>query len=46
MGSIQEHDDPTVEEARALFQSLEAKFPSATVGSEKWYLIAVSSELK
>jgi len=35
--------DPTPEEAIALFEALEAKFPSKTLGDEKWYLVATSA---
>ena len=33
---------PTVEEAIALFESIEEKFPRNTLGEDKWYLVAVS----
>ena len=32
---------PTAEEATALFQSLEQKFPSKTLGEDRWYIVAV-----
>jgi hypothetical protein len=34
--------DPTPEEAISLFEALEKRFPSATLGHDKWYLVAVS----
>jgi hypothetical protein len=33
--------DPTDEEALALFEALEEKFPSKTLGDDKWYVLAV-----
>lgn len=35
--------DPTEDEALALFKAIEEKFPSATLGNEKWYILAVRS---
>ena len=35
------HLEPTAEEAIILFQELEKKFPTATLGENRWYLIAV-----
>ncbi|KAK3170262.1 hypothetical protein OEA41_009649 [Lepraria neglecta] len=37
------HSDPTAEEAITLFQELEKKFPSQTLGEDRWYLIAISA---
>lgn len=34
--------DPTEEEALALFKAIEDKFPSKTLGDEKWYILTVS----
>ncbi|CAG8976529.1 hypothetical protein HYALB_00011006 [Hymenoscyphus albidus] len=34
--------DHTPEEAIALFKEIEAKFPSKTLGDDKWYLVALS----
>lgn len=34
-------EEPTTEGARVLFQKLEQKFPSKTLGRERWYLVAV-----
>jgi hypothetical protein len=34
--------DPTEEEALALFKAIEEKFPSSTLGDDKWYVLAVS----
>lgn len=34
-------EEPTAEEAKVLFQKLEQKFPSKTLGGERWYLVAV-----
>ncbi|ORX99503.1 hypothetical protein BCR34DRAFT_523200 [Clohesyomyces aquaticus] len=31
--------DPTVEEATALFNAIEEKFPSKTLGDDKWYIL-------
>jgi hypothetical protein len=33
--------DPTEEEALALFKAVEQKFPSKTVGNDKWYVLTV-----
>ena len=33
--------EPTAQEATELFETLEHKFPSQTLGAEKWYLVAV-----
>ena len=35
--------DPTSEEAFALFEAVEAIFPSKTVGNDKWYILTVFS---
>ena len=35
--------DPTAEEAVTLFENLEGKFPTKKLGTERWYLLAVSS---
>ena len=35
---------PTTEESIALFEAIERKFPHATLGDDKWYLVAVSPE--
>ena len=42
MGSSEE---PTAEEAKVLFEKLEQKFPSKTLGGERWYLVAVRFRL-
>lgn len=34
--------DPTEEEALALFKSVEERFPSKSLGDDKWYILAVS----
>lgn len=34
-------EEPTAEEAKALFKKIEQKFPSKTLGRERWYLVAV-----
>jgi hypothetical protein len=34
---------PSTEEAIALFEAVERKFPHKTVGDDKWYLVVVSS---
>ncbi len=34
-------EEPTAEEAKILFEKLERKFPSKTLGGERWYLVAV-----
>jgi len=36
-----ESSEPTAEQATKLFQDLEKKFPSKTLGEDRWYLIAV-----
>jgi hypothetical protein len=33
--------DPTEEEALALFKAVEEKFPSKSLGSDKWYILTV-----
>jgi hypothetical protein len=33
--------DPTEQEALALFKAVEQKFPSQTVGDDKWYVLTV-----
>lgn len=33
--------EPTAEQATKLFQDLEQKFPSKSLGEDRWYLIAV-----
>jgi hypothetical protein len=33
--------DPTNDEALALFKAIEAKFPSQTLGDDKWYVLLV-----
>jgi hypothetical protein len=33
--------DPTEEEALALFKAVEEKFPSKSLGDDKWYILAV-----
>ncbi|KAK0507110.1 hypothetical protein JMJ35_010568 [Cladonia borealis] len=35
--------EPTAEKAITLFQELERKFPTKTLGEDRWYLIAVSA---
>ncbi|RDL32030.1 Uncharacterized protein BP5553_09432 [Venustampulla echinocandica] len=34
---------PTTEEAISLFQEIEKKFPSQSLGEDKWYLVALSA---
>lgn len=34
-------EEPTADEAKDLFEKLEQKFPSKTLGAERWYLVAV-----
>lgn len=34
-------EEPTAEGAKVLFEQLEQKFPSKTLGRERWYLVAV-----
>lgn len=38
--------DPTENEALALFAALEEKFPSKSLGSNKWYILAVRNFLR
>lgn len=33
--------DPTDDEALALFKAIEGKFPSTTLGNDKWYILTV-----
>ena len=33
--------EPTAEDANKLFEAIEDKFPSATVGGDKWYIATV-----
>jgi hypothetical protein len=42
MLKMAEFHEPTQEEAVALFQIIEQKFPNGTLGDGKWYLVAVS----
>lgn len=34
--------DPTEEEAHALFKAVEERFPKATLGDDKWYILTAS----
>ena len=34
-------EEPTAQGARALFEEIERKFPSKTLGRDRWYLVAV-----
>lgn len=45
MPGQQYDDDPTAEQAIELFKALEAKFPSATLGNDRWYLVAVRQSI-
>ncbi|KAF2703290.1 hypothetical protein K504DRAFT_444142 [Pleomassaria siparia CBS 279.74] len=36
-------DDPTEEDALALFQAVEEKFPAKTLGNDKWYIVAFAA---
>jgi hypothetical protein len=38
--------DPTDDEALALFRAIEEKFPSKTLGDDKWYILAVSKHVQ
>ncbi len=38
--------EPTAERATVLFEELEKKFPSQTLGQDRWYLIAVCQSPK
>jgi len=38
-----EMQEPTVEEALALFEAIEQKFPHETLGDDKWYLVTLSA---
>ncbi len=40
-----EFHEPTKEEAVALFESIEQKFPHETLGDDKWYLVTVSWQM-
>jgi hypothetical protein len=44
MTNISYPEDPTAEEALALFKKIEEKFPS-TLGSDKWYIVTVRCTL-
>ncbi|KAF2845834.1 hypothetical protein T440DRAFT_511277 [Plenodomus tracheiphilus IPT5] len=35
--------DPTAEEALALFKAVEEKFPSSTLGDDKWYILTLAA---
>ena len=37
--------DPTEEEALAMFKAVEEKFPSVTLGADKWYVLTVCNVL-
>jgi hypothetical protein len=39
-------DDPTEEEALALFKAIKEKFPSGTLGTDKWYIVTVCMHYK
>ena len=41
MSTFSDLSEPTARQATALFESLEQKFPSKTLGEDRWYLIAV-----
>ena len=41
LSTMTEPTEPTAENAITLFQSLEQKFPTNTLGPDRWYLIAV-----
>ena len=43
--SMSSSDEPTAEQAKALFEKLEQKFPSKTLGEDRWYLVAVRFRL-
>lgn len=34
--------EPTKEDAIALFEAIQRKFPNGTLGDDKWYLVTVS----
>ncbi|TAQ85424.1 hypothetical protein B7494_g6246 [Chlorociboria aeruginascens] len=36
-------EPPTTKEALALFEAVEKKFPHATIGDDKWYLVVLSA---
>lgn len=38
-------EDPTEEEALELFKAVEEKFPSGTIGHDKWYVLTVCETL-
>jgi hypothetical protein len=37
-----EFHEPTKEDAFALFEAIQQKFPNETLGDDKWYLVTVS----
>ena len=37
------YSEPTADQAVDLFQAIEKKFPHASLGEDKWYLVAVSA---
>ena len=37
--------DPTDDEALALFKAIEEKFPSQTLGEDKWYVLLVGTTM-
>jgi hypothetical protein len=39
-------DDPTEDEALAIFAAIERKFPSETLGTNKWYIVTVCVHCK
>lgn len=39
-------NDPTSEEALALFEAVEEKFPSNTLGDDKWYILTVCGAMR
>ncbi|KAK7183278.1 hypothetical protein DPSP01_011781 [Paraphaeosphaeria sporulosa] len=43
MAAIDVPRDPTEEEALALFEVIEEKFPSTTIGDDKWYVLTFAA---
>jgi hypothetical protein len=44
--SIKQINKPTKEKAVELFKAIETKFPSKTLGEDKWYLVVVSERTR
>lgn len=39
---MESHVGPSADKKTALFQAIEEKFPSRSLGDDRWYLVAVA----